>query len=100
MGGARRPGAALLVSADGANVIVDPSVRLEESAADWAATAPALASALVVAVLAEQALVWDLGWGFLAFVGDKISNVQRSTSKSNTEIKLIATTCRKLDRHA
>ena len=66
MGSPRRSGAPLLVSADGANVIVDLSVRLEEPAADWAATVPALASALVVAVLAEQALAWDLGWGFLA----------------------------------
>ncbi len=86
MGGARRSGAALPVSADGANVIVDLSVRLEEPAADWAATAPALASALVVAVLAEQA--WDLGWGFLAFVEIKLPtfNVQRPnrTPKSNS----------------
>ena len=88
MGGARRSGAALPVSADGANVIVDLSVRLEEPAADWAATAPALASALVVAVLAEQALAWGLGWGFLAFVEIKFLtfNVQRSnrTPKSNS----------------
>ncbi len=89
MGDSRRSGAALPVSADGANVIVDLSVRLEEPAADWAATVPALASELVVAVLAEQALVWDLGWGFLAFVKIKFLtfNVQRSRSnvKSNTE---------------
>jgi hypothetical protein len=87
VGGARRPRAALLVSADGANVIVDLSVRLEEPAADWAATAPAPASELVVAVLAEQALVWDLGWGLLAFVKIKFLTFNVQRSRSNVKIE-------------
>ena len=84
MGSPRRSGAALLVSADGANVIVDLSVRLEEPAADWAATVPALAWALVVAVLAEQALTWDLGWSFLALASTILKfNIQRLDQTSN-----------------
>jgi hypothetical protein len=84
VGSARRSGAALLVSADGANLIVDLSVRLEEPAADWAATVPALAWALVVAVLAEQALAWDLGWGFLALASTILKfNIQRLDQTSN-----------------
>jgi len=41
----------------------------------------------VVAVLAEQALVWDLGWGFLAFVKIKFLTFNVQRSRSNVQIE-------------